>query len=45
VNITQPSNHAMERTAGSFGSMLSMKLHSQSAAARSPASRRSSCSR
>src|SRR5204862_6388465 len=37
-------NHAMERTAGSFGSALTMKFHPQPAATRSPASRRSSCS-
>jgi hypothetical protein len=35
----------MERTSGSFGSSLSMKFHPQPAATRSPASRRSSCSR
>ena len=35
-------NHAMERTADSFGSLFSMKFDAQLAATRSPASRRSS---
>jgi hypothetical protein len=39
------SNQAMERTAGSFGSSLSMKFHPQAAATRHPASCLSSCSR
>jgi hypothetical protein len=38
-------NHAMERTTDSFGSSPTMKLRPQSEAARSLASRRSSCSR
>jgi hypothetical protein len=37
--------HAMERTPGSFDSSPTMKFHPQPAATRSPASRRSSCSR
>ena len=41
----QRSNHPMERTAGSFGSLFQMKLHPQALATRPPASRRSSCSR
>jgi hypothetical protein len=44
ARATSP-NHAMERTAGSFGSSLFMKFHPQPAAACSPASRRSSYSR
>jgi hypothetical protein len=40
-----PSNHTMERTAGSFDSYPDMKFHPQPAATRSPASRRSSYSR
>ena len=42
---TPAPNHAMERTSGSFGSKSLMKFHPQPAATRSPASRRSSCSR
>ena len=43
---SQPTpNQAMERTAGSLGSSLSMKFHPQPTAMRSPASRRSSHSR
>ena len=41
----QSPNQTMERTAGSFGSLLSMKFRPQPAATRRPASRRSSCSR
>ena len=41
--IRNASNQTMERTAGSFGRSLSMKLHPQPAATRHPASRRSSC--
>jgi len=41
----EPSNQAMERTAGSFGSSPFMKFRPQPAATRFPASRRSSYSR
>jgi hypothetical protein len=44
LDDVRPSNQTMERTAGSFGSLPSMKFHPQPAATRSPASRRSSCS-
>jgi hypothetical protein len=40
-----PSNHAMERTSGSFGFILTMKFRPQPAATRFLASRRSSYSR
>jgi hypothetical protein len=39
------TNHAMERTAGGFGSSPAMKFHAQPEATRHPASLRSSCSR
>ena len=44
-HLPKTSNHAMERTTGSFGPSSSMKFHPQPAATRCPASRRSSCSR
>jgi hypothetical protein len=40
LNTTQRPNHTMQRTAGSLGSSLTMKVHPQPAAARSLASRR-----
>src|ERR1051326_4610448 len=45
LHPSNASNHTMERTAGSFDSLPFMKFHPQLAATRSPASRRSSCSR